>query len=246
MKRNLWLNGLVCMVCMLCMVCLRVNAQAAGHHGATAHCSATQSLSHGAVLKDEVWESGWGDRILASLSAAEGAWGEGASAYDWHAFAGAHYTPQAIAGQFGAPDEIEGLLYDPGEDGAGEPVYDVAEGAQYAVYHYQDFSVHLFVNPQDDQWTVEALEIRNPLAPVTIEGVSVGMEWREAVSALQDGGYAQNMDIWNGSANLYFEKYDAQGCLCMVEIRLDGNGTIAYARGLWGAVAEMERADYLA
>lgn len=201
MKRNPWLNLLVC---MLCVLCLQVDAQAAG------------------------------------------AWDESEYARDWRTFAGAHYTPRELAEQFGAPDEIEGLLYDPGEDGVGEPVYDTAEGTQYAVCHYLDFSFHLFVNPEDGQWTIEALELRNPLSPITMEGVNVGMELSEAVSSLQTGGYVQNMDIWNGRANLYFEKYDEQGYLCLVEIRLDEYGTIAYARGLWGAVAEMERADNMA
>ncbi len=249
MKKRRWICALVC---ALCVACLSVSAQAGSHHDGkhsarheNARYSATQPSSNGGAQADETQGNGRISQILEDLLAADAAWDEDEYAYDWRSFAGAHYTPQEITGQFGEPDEIEGLLYDPGEDGEGEPVYDTAEGVQYAVYHYLDFSFHLFVNPQDGQWTIEALEIRRPLSPVTIEGVSVGMEWGEAVSSLQAGGYAQNMDIWNGSANLYFEKYDEQGNLCMVEICLGEDGAVASARGLWGAVAEMEKADYM-
>lgn len=140
-----------------------------------------------------------------------------------------------FAGKAMEPEEIASMLGETYRDGEG-----LAGGGSDATYTCRDTSFRLLQT--DGARLVVEVAQRSAASPVSIGGASVGMDAVQAQGALEAAGYAQNMDIWNGNANLYFEKTDAQGVLCFVELQISGD-TVAQARGLWGAAAEEERAS---
>jgi hypothetical protein len=49
--------------------------------------------------------------------------------------------------------------------------------------------------------------LRDKRAPLTVGGVRAGMDIKEARDALEKAGYKQNVDLWEGRANLFYELY---------------------------------------
>lgn len=149
---------------------------------------------------------------------ATGTYGQSAGEkVDYMQFAGIS-TPEDIEAMYGAPSDVE---------------ENTAEGMPYMIYHYRNASISF--TPVDGVWLFDGVMNYRPDSPITVGGVSVGMDSYTAEETLLDHGYSYETTDTEGY--MYYTFYDEREILCLVTLLIDEN-LVSEANGWYGPVAE--------
>ena len=112
---------------------------------------------------------------------------------------------------------------------------DTEEDDYTIILNYDNISVAFFKDPNSNYMEayMNGVTLLDESAPVGVGGVQVGMSTQDAQAIIESNGYAQNMDIWEGRATLFYEYYDEYDELCFVAIDTQ-DGVVTQVTAMWG------------
>lgn len=160
--------------------------------------------------------------------------------YDWLDFSGYPLTPDELIEFFGEPQERVSVESTLDYSTCGLPGYEDAGTVQTEILSYSNVLFMFFVDPFDDNWTVQLVAVTDPTSIIKVGGATVGMTLDECKQVLSSNGYTFDSSIVSEPNYYYFTYTDEYGWPCLVEIELDpSTGTALYVRGIWGAMAQI-------
>lgn len=160
--------------------------------------------------------------------------------YDWLDFSGYPLTPDELIEFFGEPQDRVAVESELDYSTCGLPGYEDAGTVQTEILSYSNVLFMFFVDPFDDNWTVQLVAVTDPTSIIKVGGATVGMTLDACKQVLSSNGYTFDSSIVSEPNYYYFTYTDEYGWPCLVEIELDpSTGTALYVRGIWGAMAQI-------
>lgn len=160
--------------------------------------------------------------------------------YDWLDFSGFPLTPDELIEFFGEPQDRVSVESTLDYSTCGLPGYENAGTVQTEILSYSNVLFMFFVDPFDNNWTVQLVAVTDPTSIIKVGGATVGMTLDECKQVLSKNGYTFDSGIVSEPNYYYFTYTDDYGWPCLVEIELDpSTGTALYVRGIWGAMAQI-------
>lgn len=160
--------------------------------------------------------------------------------YDWLDFSGYPLTPDELIEYFGEPLDRMSVESDLDYSTCGLPGYEDAGTVQTEILSYSNVLFMFFVDPFDDNWTVQLVAVTDPTSIIKVGGATVGMTLDECKQALSSNGYTFAPEIVSEPNYYYFTYTDDYGWPCLAEIEFDAStGKALYVRGIWGAMAQI-------
>ena len=160
--------------------------------------------------------------------------------YDWLDFSGYPLTPDELIEFFGEPQERVSVESTLDYSTCGLPGYEDAGTVQTEILSYSNVLFMFFVDPFDDNWTVQLVAVTDPTSIIKVGGATVGMTLDECKEVLGSNGYTFDSSIVSEPNYYYFTYTDEYNWPCLVEIELDAaTGKALYVRGIWGAMAQI-------
>lgn len=160
--------------------------------------------------------------------------------YDWLDFSGYPLTPDELIEFFGEPQERVSVESTLDYSTCGLPGYEDAGTVQTEILSYSNVLFMFFVDPFDDNWTVQLVAVTDPTSIIKVGGATVGMTLDECKEVLGSNGYTFAPEIVSEPNYYYFTYTDEYNWPCLVEIELDAaTGKALYVRGIWGAMAQI-------
>lgn len=152
--------------------------------------------------------------------------------YDWLDFSGYPLTPDELIEFFGEPQERVSVESTLDYSTCGLPGYEDAGTVQTEILSYSNVLFMFFVDPFDDNWTVQLVAVTDPTSIIKVGGATVGMSYyagvrtagftedevvddqtasggRYAVRAFNSSGVMFELVCQGGNMGLYIgERYD--------------------------------------